>query len=140
MMFPTETGLDVIFRKKPTAERGSQDGGLKITVEEVSVLWDSHRVPGATRSTVAGGKAMSSSAAANPADSGSIVKGRQGGAEQHDTPRATISVVRISEGQVVSKNFSEKLVVKRMMDALKSLDAAMGRPVSFVSSFVALAE
>jgi hypothetical protein len=71
MMMPTETGVDVIFRcwvltnllvfapivvsihvsseclmnrKKPTQERGSVDGGLKIFVEEKSVLWDPHRV------------------------------------------------------------------------------------------------
>ena len=31
-------------RKKPTQERGSTDGGLKIFVEEKSVLWDPHRV------------------------------------------------------------------------------------------------
>lgn len=29
----TEKGLDVIFRKKPTLERGSQDGGLSFVVE-----------------------------------------------------------------------------------------------------------
>ncbi|CAM9794063.1 unnamed protein product [Sphacelaria rigidula] len=32
----TEKGLDLIFRKKPTLERGSQDGGLSFVVEESS--------------------------------------------------------------------------------------------------------
>ena len=69
-----------------------------------------------------------------------MVKGRQGGADQHDTPRATISITRITEGQMVSKMFSEKLIVQRMLEAIKTLDKAVGRPVSFVSSFVALAD
>ncbi|CAN0355616.1 unnamed protein product [Pylaiella littoralis] len=33
----TETGVDVIFRKKPTLGKGSQDGGLCFTVEDRSV-------------------------------------------------------------------------------------------------------
>eukprot|EP00903_Cladosiphon_okamuranus_P012933 g12076.t1 len=30
----TEAGVDIVFRKKPTLERGSQDGGLCFTVED----------------------------------------------------------------------------------------------------------
>ena len=41
---------------------------------------------------------------------------------------------------MVSKQFSEKLVVKKLMEALTQMDEAVGRPVSVVSSFVALAE
>jgi len=138
LVFPTDTGIDIVFRKKPTSERGSTDGGLIIKVEEKSVLWDPHRVPGATRARGLEGARPSAETAA--ADAVKMPRGRKGGEDLYDVPRATVSVLRNTEGQMVSKQFSEKLVVKKLMEALTQMDEAAGRPVSVVSSFVALAE
>ena len=93
MLFPTDSGIDVIFRKKPTAERGSSDGGLVIMVEEKSVLWDSHRVPGATRSTGEQGAVSVDAAQGGGKEQEGLVRGRRGGEDRYDIPRATITVV-----------------------------------------------
>ena len=90
LVFPTDTGIDIVFRKKPTSERGSTDGGLIIKVEEKSVLWDPHRVPGATRARGLEGARPSADTAA--ADAVKMPRGRKGGEDLYDVPRATVAV------------------------------------------------
>ena len=91
LVFPTDTGIDIVFRKKPTSERGSTDGGLIIKVEEKSVLWDPHRVPGATRARGLEGARPSAETAA--ADAVKMPRGRKGGEDLYDVPRATVAVL-----------------------------------------------
>ncbi|MGB1608043.1 MAG: hypothetical protein ACPIOQ_85730, partial [Promethearchaeia archaeon] len=99
-MFPTDTGIDIVFRKKPTSERGSTDGGLIIKVEEKSVLWDPHRVPGATRARGLEGARPSAETAA--ADAVKMPRGRKGGEDLYDVPRATVAVLCCSLALSVS--------------------------------------
>ena len=100
LVFPTDTGIDIVFRKKPTSERGSTDGGLIIKVEEKSVLWDPHRVPGATRARGLEGARPSAETAA--ADAVKMPRGRKGGEDLYDVPRATVAVLCCSLALSVS--------------------------------------
>lgn len=122
MVQPTEDGCDVLFRKKPTKERGAIDGGLRVCVEEVtSITWDPHRWPKATRNKE---ESVYSEAV------GAEGTGRKAGSETEDPQRCTLKVTRIAEGQMVEKKFSEKLIIQRMLKELRSEDFKHGRALS----------
>jgi len=123
-LFTRETprGLELIFRKKPTKERGGEDGGLRIEVIVDSATWDSHRWPGATRGT------------GDDSRSRSPEVGRKGGAEAEDAPRCTLVVSRIAEGQDISKVFSEKIIVNKLVDGAKELGQDVAKVISLVKN------
>ena len=113
LVFPTDTGIDIVFRKKPTSERGSTDGGLIIKVEEKSVLWDPHRVPGATRARGLEGARPSAETAA--ADAVKMPRGRKGGEDLYDVPRATVAVLCCSLALSVSLSLCLSVSLSRLL-------------------------
>lgn len=87
---------------------------MRIEVIADSATWDSHRWPGATRGT--GGDARSRSPEV----------GRKGGEEAEDAPRCTLVVWRVSEGQDISKVFSEKILVNKLVQGAKVPSLSLG--------------
>jgi len=134
MITLADKGVDVLFRRKPTKERTSVDGGLKVRVEETSVTWDPHRWPEASRTTQKGEEKTGDENVAFRDTVDAEGTGRKGGGDRYDPQRVSVVVTRIAEGQNVEKKFSEKLVVQRMLKDLKEDGFSHGRAVTWFAN------
>lgn len=103
---PPLAGLELTFRRKPSSEKGGQDGGLRFAVSDAAC-------EGEGEGEGADGASDGERAVA---DAGSGV----------------LLVTRISEGQYTAKMFSEKKLLRKLVTDLEQLPAECGAVTSVV--------
>jgi hypothetical protein len=100
----TQNGIDVMFLRKKTLEKNSIDGGLQFQVTPVV--------------TSSAGTRSSSSSSSSSTSTSSVDDNHRYGDGKHNMIQ--VQVTRISEGQSITKVFSEKLLVLAFCDGMFS--------------------